>query len=84
MCALTLHGESFSRHRDVVLPLCGEAVMRQVVVLREFHQRVICGGQRLEKELLRKTDLRSKQQDTSALAGWIKDVKRPLAKARKA
>lgn len=41
---LTLHGEGLSRHRDVVLALRGEAVMQQIVFLREFHQRVICGG----------------------------------------
>lgn len=45
--SLTLHGEGLSRHRDVVLALCGEAVMQQVVFLWEFHHRVICGrGQR--------------------------------------
>lgn len=42
--SLTLHGEGLSRHWDVVLALCGKAVMRQVVFLWEFHQRVICGG----------------------------------------
>lgn len=42
--SLTLHGEGLSRHRDVVLALCGEAVMQQVVFLWEFHHRVICGG----------------------------------------
>lgn len=69
--SLTLHGESLSRHGDVVLALCGEAVMREVVVLWKFHQRVICGGQRLEKvrTVDKKTDKRSKQQDPSAVSG---------------
>lgn len=69
--ALTLHGERLSRHRDVILALLGKAVMWQVVlvVLWEFHQRVICGGERLEKaRIVEKTD-REKQQDTSALSG---------------
>ena len=69
--ALTLHGESLSRHGDVILALFWEAVMWQVVlvVLWEFHQRVICGGERLEKaRIVEKTD-REKQLDTSALSG---------------
>lgn len=68
--ALTLHAESFSRHRDVVLALRGEAVMWQVVVLWEFHQGVICRGQRLEKaRSVDKNRLRSRNRDTSVLSG---------------
>lgn len=47
--SLTLHGERLSGHRNVALALCWETVMRQVVVLWEFHQSVICGGSGLEK-----------------------------------
>lgn len=42
--SLTLHGEGLSRHRDVALAFCGEAVVQQVVFLRDLHQRVVCGG----------------------------------------
>ena len=38
LISLTLHGEGLSRHRDVVLPQRGEAVVRQVVVLGKLHQ----------------------------------------------
>lgn len=62
--SLTLHGKSLSRHRDVALALYGEAVMRQVVILREFHQRVICWG---KARLGNKNRLRNKQQDPSVL-----------------
>lgn len=76
--ALTLHGESLSRHGDVILALCGEAVMWQVVVLWEFHQRVICWGERLEKaRTVEKNRLRSNKSHLLH-QGWIKDVKPPL------
>lgn len=44
--SLTLHGEGLSGHRNVALALRWEAVVLQVVVLWEFHQRVICRGRR--------------------------------------
>lgn len=50
--SLTLHGEGLSGHRDVALALRWETIMLQVVVLREFHQRVVCwgGGGGVEKQ----------------------------------
>lgn len=59
--SLTLHGESLSRYGDVVLALCGEAVMREVEVLWKIHQRVICGSQRLEK--VRTVDKKNRQEN---------------------
>lgn len=41
---LTLHCKCPSRHWDIIFPLCGKAVMWQIEVLWQFHQRVICEG----------------------------------------
>ena len=64
--SLTLHGKSLSRHRDVALALHGEAVMRQVVILREFHQRVICWG---KARVVNENRPRNEQQDSFVLSG---------------
>lgn len=71
--ALTLHGESFPRYGDVVLPLGGEAVMRQVVVLWEFHQRVICGvgGHRSIVSIRGRSKMLSDSWEKDAVVNYI-------------